>query len=327
MGTTAPDRSGVGGRLSRSEGRQPPLQDVRLRAMDPVRLYRLRGPRRRLALHDGSGLWDLSAYLERLGRPNDLVELIEDGWFASAALEPLLPRSGGEGWNACDVAFDGNAPADVDTPLSPAQVGKVLCLGKNFRAHAAEFGEEVPAEPMFFNKLPETLTAHRATVRVPAWYDRRVDHEAELAAVIGLQGKDIQLEDAWEHVGGWTVANDLTARSLQGNDRKLGHPWLRAKNLDGFLPLGPAIVPRDFLDTADVRVTCHVNGELRQDATTADWVVDLPHAIAHLSRFLTLRPGDVILMGTPEGVGPLNDGDHVTCAAAGIGSLETKIER
>ena len=122
-------------------------------------------------------------------------------------------------------------------------------------------------------------------------------------------------------------ADDLTARDLQGEDRERRHPWFRSKNLDGFCPLGPCLVPRDFLDISNLRITCHVNGELRQDASTADLVVDVPHAIVHLSRHLTLNAGDLILMGTPAGVGPLADGDQITCVIEGIGELSTRIRR
>jgi 2-keto-4-pentenoate hydratase/2-oxohepta-3-ene-1,7-dioic acid hydratase in catechol pathway len=134
-------------------------------------------------------------------------------------------------------------------------------------------------------------------------------------------------------VAGYTVANDLTARSLQKDDRARGHPWLRAKNLDGFCPLGPCLVPRDALDVSDLRVTARVRvagaeqDELRQDARTRDLVVDVPQALAWLSRHLTLRRGDLVLMGTPAGVGPLGDGDRVVCAVEGIGDLETLIHR
>ena len=224
-------------------------------------------------------------------------------------------------------------PERLLPPIDPARVGKILCLGKNFRAHAREFGEEVPEEPLFFAKLPETIVPHGAVVEVPAWYTRRVDHEAELAVVIGRPGKALAPEAALEHVAGYTVANDLTARSLQGDDRKRGHPWLRAKNMDGFCPLGPCLVPRDTLDLADLRVSARVRTagsdafEPRQEASTRDFVVDVPHALAWLSQHLTLRAGDVILMGTPAGVGPLEDGDVVVCAVEGIGELETRIAR
>jgi 2-keto-4-pentenoate hydratase/2-oxohepta-3-ene-1,7-dioic acid hydratase in catechol pathway len=294
---------------------------------DAVRIFRRSAARNTLLLHDGSGLFDLSAYLARRGQPDDLVDLVEDGWFAPEELEQRLPRNGAEGWEALDEPFDGNAPAGVATPVARRSVGKILCLGKNFRAHAEEFGEEVPEEPLFFNKLPETLVPHRATVTPPAWYAGRVDHEAELALLIGLAGRDIARADAMEHVAGFTVANDLTARTLQGNDRALQYPWFRGKNLDGFCPLGPCFVPRDYLDIGNLAVTADVNGERRQDASTRDWLVDAPHALEWLSKHLTLHPGDLVLMGTPAGVGPLVDGDVVVCAVEGIGALETTIRR
>ena len=293
----------------------------------PLRIYRLAGDKGRLVLDDGSGLFDLTAFLERSGRPTDLIDLCEDGWFDADALEPRLPRAGGENWEPAEVDLVDGVPAELGLPVPRVDVRKILALGKNYHAHAAEFGEKVPDEPLFFTKLPETLVPHRATVQVPAWYTQRVDHEAELVVVVGLGGRDIPLEDAHEHVAGYTVANDLTARSLQGADRDKRYPWFRAKNMDGFCPLGPCFVPRDFLDIADLRVTAHVGAELRQDASTAALVVDVPHAISYLSRHLTLHPGDLILMGTPEGVGPLVDGDQVRCAVEGIGTLTTTLSR
>jgi len=294
-----------------------------------VRVFRLTGGR--LVLDDGQGRYDLTQHLERRGLPTDLVELCETGWFDGSSLGPNLPTAQPDAWAPfvpeAGREGDANAPGDVLAPFTPRQVGKVLALGKNFHEHAAEFGEAVPEEMLFFNKLPETLAPHRGITGVPAWFTQRVDHEAELAVVIGLTGKDIQLEDSLDHVAGYCVANDLTLRTLQGDDRKKGHPWFRSKNADGFLPLGPCFVPRDFLDLADLRVTAHVNGEPRQDASTKELVIDVPRAIAELSRHMTLRAGDIVLMGTPAGVGPLVDGDEVVCAVTGIGRLSTRIRR
>lgn len=294
----------------------------------PVRLYRLAAGG--LVLDDGAGLWDLASVLAASGRSTDLVDLFEDGWLEAGQLEDRLPRSSDQAspsWQPWEGALRDGVPEDLAVPVDPVRVGKILALGKNFRAHAAEFGEEVPAEPLFFNKLPETLVPSGTTVDVPAWCDGRVDHEAELALVIGLEGQNLSPEDAMEHVAGYTVANDLTARDLQRADRERGFPWLRGKNLDGFLPLGPCFVPRDFLDVSDLRVTARVGGELRQDASTRDWVVPIPEALAWLSKHLTLRPGDVVLMGTPAGVGPLQNGDEVRCEVEGIGTLRTLIHR
>ena len=306
----------------------------------PIRIYRMSpesaGRGGRLLLDDGPdpeacgerGFLDLTDLLERRGKPTNLTDLFEIDWLNREHLQRALDEAQDSGGLArVQVQCVNGVPLDTGLPLLPGEVGKILCLGKNFRAHAEEFGEEVPDEPLFFNKLPETLRPHAAQVCVPEWYQDRFDHEAEVAVVIGLGGRDISTADAMEHVAGYTVANDLTARTIQGADRKLGHPWLRAKNMEGACPLGPAFVPRDYLDVDALDLTCHVNGELRQEASTADWVVGLPQAIAYLSRHLTLHPGDIILTGTPSGVGPLYDGDEVLCTVSGIGTLKTSIQR
>ena len=273
---------------------------------------------------DGRPL-DLSGWLEDQApaAPRTVLELAAEGFFTRATLEAALGRGR---WREVRPL------GQVLVPIETEQVGKVLALGKNFREHAAEFGEAVPEEPLCFNKLPETLVPHGAPVRIPTWYTARVDHEAELAVVIGREGHAIAEAQALEHVAGYTVANDLTLRTMQGDDRNKKYPWFRAKNFDGACPLGPCFVPRDFLDIADLRVTAtvrHANGteERRQNATTRDLIVSVPQALAWLSRHLTLRLGDVVLMGTPAGVGPLVDGDEVTCAIERIGSLTTPIER
>ena len=222
----------------------------------------------------------------------------------------------------CDAPGEELLPA-----VDPARVGKIMCLGKNFHAHAAEFGEEVPTDPLFFNKLPETLVGHGALVQVPSHYTGRYDHEAELAVLIGRGGADIPVEEALSHVAGYTVANDLTARHLQGADREAGWPWFRAKNFPGSCPLGPCFISASELDPSDLAITCQVNGDPRQDSRTSLMVIPIDRAIAHLSTYLPLNAGDLILMGTPAGVGPLVHDDIVTCAIEGIGTLSTKISR
>lgn len=287
-----------------------------------ARIYRLAAPGHPLVLETEERFLDLSAHLADEGLAAELFELSRQGFFAPSELSARL-RSGP--WK--EVSPPRDSALELDTPIAASRVGKILALGKNFRAHAAEFGEEVPKEPLFFNKLPELLRPSGATVTVPSWYEERVDHEAEVALLIGSEGKDIPLSEAMSHVAGYTVANDLTARSLQQRDRELKFPWFRGKNLDGFCPLGPCLVPREQIDITDLRVQARVNGELRQDASTRDWVVDIPHALAYLSRHLTLYPGDLVLMGTPEGVSPLQHGDEVVCSVEGIGALRTILER
>jgi len=294
-----------------------------------VRLHRERldrndDQRARLVLEIDGRWLDLSARLSDEGRADaSAVELLAEGYFGRAALERELTRGK---WRECA------APRERLVPIEPARVGKILALGKNFREHAAEFGEAVPEEPLVFNKLPECLRADGETVAVPSWYTARFDHEAELAVVIGRAGREIDEARALEHVAGYTVANDLTARTLQGQDRNLKYPWFRSKNFEGSCPLGPCLAPREWLDLADLEVTgrvLHKDGreEARQRASTKDLIVTVPQAIAWLSRQFPLRSGDLILMGTPAGVGPLVDGDVSICAIAGIGELRTPLKR
>jgi hypothetical protein len=176
-----------------------------------------------LVLEVDGRLLDLSGWLADAapGAPRTLIELAAHGFFERASLESALKRGR---WREL------TRPTQVLVPVEPERVGKILALGKNFREHAAEFGEAVPEEPLFFNKLPETLRAHGESVRVPAWYTARVDHEAELAVVIGKQGWEIDETRAMEHVAGYSVANDLTARTLQKQDRPLLCPARRARH-------------------------------------------------------------------------------------------------
>ena len=286
-----------------------------------LRVYTLASGTRSYVMEVDGAWLDLSAHLASRGLPIDLATSIESHYFARENLERDLAAGS---WPEAQPVF---GEFGLDLPLPRERVGKILALGKNFRDHAAEFKEVVPEEPMFFNKLPETLVPSGAAVRVQPWYDGRVDHESELCVVIGRAGSCIPAARALEHVAGYTVANDLTARSLQGKDRELKYPWFRGKNMDGFCPLGPCFVPKDFLDTGDLRVQCKVNGKSKQDATTKDLVVGIPRALEWISRHLTLRPLDLVLMGTPAGVSPLSDGDTVECSISGIGTLSTRILR
>lgn len=177
------------------------------------RIFRLSRPPHELILETGGRYLGLSRFLAAAGRPDDLLALCREGFFRPEALRRCLEE---EAWE--EVGAPDETAGEIDTPLARSQVGKILALGKNFSAHAAEFGEEVPAEPLFFNKLPELLTPTGATVTVPAWYDGRVDHEAEVAVVIGSTGRDLRPEEAMDRVAGYAVANDLTARTLQKND-------------------------------------------------------------------------------------------------------------
>lgn len=228
----------------------------------------------------------------------------------------------------------GAAMAAPERFLAPVpRGGKILCLAKNYVKHAREFGAEAPPEPIFFAKLPDTLIAHGDDVVIPHWLDTRVDHEAELGLVLGWADpdergrKNLTAGDVAAVVRGYTVINDVTARKLQGQDRDQKYPWLRAKALDTFCPTGPFVVPSDAIDASHLRVVMRVNGDVRQDARTSAMVFSIEEALVAMARCTTLRPGDLIAMGTPEGVGPVVAGDVMEVEVEGLGVLRNPVTK
>jgi 2-keto-4-pentenoate hydratase/2-oxohepta-3-ene-1,7-dioic acid hydratase in catechol pathway len=195
---------------------------------------------------------------------------------------------------------------------------KVVGIGRNYAAHAAELGNDVPDEPLMFLK-PNTSVIGPGD---PIFYPRQssnVQYEGELAVVIGRICRDVAPDRVKDVVYGYTIGNDVTARDLQRSDVQ----FTRAKGFDSFCPLGPWI--ETDLDTGDLAVQTHLNGDLVQDGSTKDLIFDVPTLVAHVSSVMTLLPGDVILTGTPEGVGPMNPGDEVDVTIAGIGTLTNKV--
>lgn len=203
--------------------------------------------------------------------------------------------------------------------LAPVYPTKIICVGRNYVAHAQEHQSEVPKTPLIFQKPPSSIIGPRSPIYLPP-QSNHVEHEAELAVVIGKRGRWISSEDALSHVFGYTVANDVTARDLQRGDGQ----WTRGKGFDTFCPIGPWI-ETDF-DPHDTMITCHVNDELRQMGTTRDMVFSVSHLIVFISSVMTLEPGDVILTGTPAGVGPLQPGDQVAITIEGLGELINVVE-
>jgi 2-keto-4-pentenoate hydratase/2-oxohepta-3-ene-1,7-dioic acid hydratase in catechol pathway len=215
----------------------------------------------------------------------------------------------------------------------------LFCVGKNYHAHAKEFagsgfdssaksGGDIPAAPIIFTKVPECVIANGDAIVVPSEVSTAIDYEAELAVVIGRGGRRIRKEDAMSHVWGYTVVNDVTARDWQSRHQQ----WDMGKSFDTFCPMGPWLVSADELEGTRTRVRCWVNGELRQDASTQDFIFDIPTLIETLSAGITLFPGDVIATGTPVGVGIgfkppryLKPGDVVRVEIDGIGTLENPV--
>lgn len=202
--------------------------------------------------------------------------------------------------------------------LAPILPSKIICVGRNYAAHAKEHDAEVPDVPILFLKPPSTLLDPGGTILLPP-QSQQVEHEAELAVVIGKQGRWISPEEANDHILGYTVALDITARDLQFRDAQ----WTRGKGFDTFCPLGPWI-ETDF-DPADAMITCHVNGEMRQLASTRDMLFSVRQLIAFASSFMTLFPGDLLVTGTPAGVSPIHPGDVVEATIEGIGTLRNPV--
>lgn len=221
-------------------------------------------------------------------------------------------------------------PIDFAVPLQP---GKILCMAKNYAAHAREFGAEAPPEPVFFSKLPDTLVAHGKPVVLPHHLHSRVDHEAELGLILGFADPDrrgakyVEADAAVDLVAGYTCLNDVTARKLQGSDREQKYPWLRSKSFDTFCPVGPFVVPSDAVDGGNLQLRMTVNGELRQQASTSAMVHGIGELLAAMARHTTLRPGDLIATGTPEGVGPIHENDQMAVHIDGIGELRNPVVR
>ena len=200
---------------------------------------------------------------------------------------------------------------------------KVVGIGRNYAAHAAEMGSEVPGEPLMFLKPNTSVVGPGDPIFYPP-QTQELHYEGELAVVIGRICRDVPPEQATDVIHGYTIANDVTARDLQRSDGQ----FTRAKGFDSFCPLGPWIEtdldPHDFAEGR--RVQTHLNGDLQQDGSTSDLIFDIPTLVAHVSSVMTLLPGDVILTGTPEGVGPMEVGDEVEVSIAGLGSLTNPVK-
>jgi 2-keto-4-pentenoate hydratase/2-oxohepta-3-ene-1,7-dioic acid hydratase in catechol pathway len=204
--------------------------------------------------------------------------------------------------------------ADVRLLAPVIPRSKVVCVGKNYAAHAAEMDSEVPSEPLIFMKPNTSVIGPGEPIFYPE-QSQNVHFEGELAVVIGRICKDISPEDVSKVIFGYTIANDVTARDLQAKDGQ----WTRAKGFDTFCPLGPWI-ETDF-DPSDVRVTTRLGDDIKQDGRTSDMVFDVATIVSHISYFMTLLPGDVVLTGTPDGVGPMEVGDQVHVTIDGLGTL------
>lgn len=199
--------------------------------------------------------------------------------------------------------------------LAPCVPSKIIAIGLNYKAHAAEFNKELPEEPMFFFKPPTAVIGQGEKILYPSHMSHRVDFEAELAIVVGSQARSIPIDETSEYILGFTCFNDVTARDLQGKDKQ----YARAKGFDTFAPMGPWIETE--LDTTDIKIESFLNGEARQNTSTSDMIFTVEELFSFVSQVMTLMPGDVIATGTPSGVGKMKPGDEIEVRIEGIGSL------
>jgi len=220
--------------------------------------------------------------------------------------------------------FEDPLPTGEEVPLSgvrllsPVIPSKIVAVGKNYADHAAEMGGTVPEEPVIFMKPSTSVIGPGDPIPYPS-ISRQVDHEAELAVVIGRLARAVSAEDAGRFILGYMCANDVTARDLQRKDGQ----WTRAKGFDGFCPLGPWVETE--VDPIDLAIECRVNGQVRQSARTSDLAFGPAELVEFISKVMTLLPGDVILTGTPAGVGPMSVGDRVEVEVDGVGVLENEV--
>lgn len=287
------------------------------------------------AVNDGNRDW--LGLLDKEGGSVREIQ-IDRGTEADTAIALIKSLACGDALHTSDVAHIMSEVQLLPPIRKPSK--NIICVGKNYHAHAAEFtssgydssaasaSDVVPKAPILFSKGANCLIGAYDDIRVPWDVSSEIDYEAELGVVIGKRTRHVSREDAYDCVWGYTIINDVTARDLQSAHKQ----WLLGKSIDTFCPMGPVIVSADELDPENLQIQCWVNGELRQNANTKDLIFDIPTIIQVASASMTLEPGDIIATGTPAGVGIgfnpprfLQPGDKVKVSIEGIGSIENTI--
>ncbi|MXW64135.1 MAG: fumarylacetoacetate hydrolase family protein [Bacteroidetes bacterium SB0662_bin_6] len=217
---------------------------------------------------------------------------------------------------------------DINLPISGLNIrpGKVLCIGRNYAAHAAEMQSAIPVAPVIFLKPPTALIGNGGEVLLPS-ASREVHHEVELVVLIGKKGKNIPVSDAMKHVEGYALGIDMTARDLQAEAKRNGLPWSVAKGFDTFAPLGAFTSARDISDPRRLGISLHVNGVMRQQGSVSRMVFGVDELVAYASSIFTLMPGDLMYTGTPEGVAAVEDGDRLVARGTGLQDLTVDVRR
>ena len=231
---------------------------------------------------------------------------------------PATTETAGDGG---EIQFGGRtyAPAEVEV-LPPSEPSKVVCIGRNYAKHADERDEAVPDRPMLFLKGPNAVASHESEIPLPA--GKRVEYEAELAVIVGEQCRNVDRDDAMDVIAGYTCMVDLSNRDDQDREQN----WVRGKAFDGAAPLGPVLATPEHVPE-DATVELRMNGETRQSSSRSRLIFPIPDLVEEITEFVTLEAGDVIATGTPQGVGPLSDGDEVVVELEGVGRLRHTVSR
>jgi 2-keto-4-pentenoate hydratase/2-oxohepta-3-ene-1,7-dioic acid hydratase in catechol pathway len=288
----------------------------------------------RLGVKQGDAIVDIQAaqaWLPDPEVPTDVMQVIAGGAAALALLEAYAGRVV-QAAEQPGGALEGAVLSEPDVSFGPCVThpGKIICVGLNYRQHAAETNASIPEYPILFNKFNNTLTGHGRDIALPERVTSQVDYEAELVIVIGKTAKYVERADALDYVFGYCAVNDLSARDLQMRTAQ----WLLGKSCDGFSPLGPCLVTADEIpDPNKLEIKSSVNGEVRQQSNTSDMIFSCAEIVSYISQHMTLSPGDIILTGTPEGVVLglpeeqriyLRHGDSVTIEIEGLGQLTNR---
>lgn len=279
------------------------------------------GEQIRLGIREERGIIDVekTAKSNSLEVPSTIEEVIAGGEQSIAQLQALIGK-------------EGTIISEEDITYAPSVTNpeKIICVGLNYINHAEESKMDIPTSPILFSKFNNALAAHKQTITLPKNAEK-YDYEAELVIVIGKEAKDVSKKDALSFVFGYTVGNDLSARDLQFRTGQ----WLLGKTVDNFAPIGPEIVTADEVNPTKLNISCKVNGEIRQNANTKDMIFDCATIVSYVSQHMTLKPGDVIFSGTPDGVilGYSEDrqiwlkaGDEIEVSIENVGTLTNILE-
>lgn len=251
----------------------------------------------------------------------DILRFFSEGYCEKKKLEALIDFLQERG---LQEKFSVNSGYRVLAPVP--RPPKIIALGRNYALHAQESKMPVPSEPIIFCKASSSVVGPDATILIPDDVGR-IDHEVELAAVIGRKAKGVHAAQAYDYVAGYTIALDITARDLQRADIEKRNPWFRSKSFDTFTPIGPWIVTADEIPSPiELNIELSVNGEVRQKANTREMIFDVATTIEFITKYMTLEPGDIISTGTPEGIGPVRSGDRIVSRIERIGEMVNMVK-